>query len=92
MNQILLTEINTQISKPQLSQDSKLIQYDEEENLQDAYENRNYYKKLNPEDFSLDRSWWYRCSYCGGQTRVHTRHPYCKHCGFSPKTTIQKKG
>lgn len=59
------------------------ITLEEEPDLQDLYENNNYYKALDPEDFSLDRGWWYRCQICGGQTRLRTRHIYCKHCGFS---------
>lgn len=59
--------------------------------LQDLFENHNYEKPLDPEEFSTDRGWWFSCRTCGGNTRVRTRHPYCRHCGFSPQTTIQSK-
>lgn len=62
-----------------------------EVDLQDLYENHNYSKALEPEEFSTDRGWWFSCRTCGGNTRVRTRHPYCRHCGFSPQTTIQSK-
>lgn len=58
----------------------------EEEDVQDLYENNNYHKELDPEDFTLDRGWWFRCRTCGGETRLRTKHPYCRHCGFSQKT------
>ena len=63
----------------------------EEEDLQDLYENNNYHKPLDPNDFSVDRGWWYRCQICGGQTRLRTRHPYCRHCGFSQSTKGKKE-
>ncbi len=55
---------------------------EDEENLQEAYENNNYHQELDPEDFALDRGWWYRCRFCDGNTRVTTRIPRCRHCGF----------
>ena len=61
----------------------------EEEDLQDQFENYHYEKPLDPDEFSVSRGWWYRCRYCDGFTKVHTRHPYCRHCGFSPSTTIK---
>ena len=58
---------------------------DEEPDLQDLYENNNYYKALDPEDFTVDRGWWYRCRDCGVQTRIFTKNPSCLNCGFSQK-------
>lgn len=62
----------------------------EEEDLQDLYENNNYRKELDSEDFALDRGWWFCCRTCGGETRLRTKHPYCRHCGFSQKTNGSK--
>jgi hypothetical protein len=58
----------------------------EEEDLQESFENNNFYKALDPKDFSTDRSWSFHCRTCGGQTRLRTKHAYCRHCGFSQST------
>ena len=63
----------------------------EEEDLQEAYENNHYYKSLDPEDFSTDRGWWFDCRICGGQTKLRSRHPYCRHCGFSQRSMEQRR-
>lgn len=62
--------------------------HEEEPDLQNEFENQNYEMPLLPEEFSNSRAWWYRCRTCGGETRVHTRHPFCRHCGFSPKSVL----
>jgi hypothetical protein len=67
---------------------SVLQKIEEEPDFQALYENSDEDGELDPESFSLDRGWWYSCRICGGETRVHTRHPFCSYCGFSPRTTI----
>lgn len=62
---------------------------EKESDPQEIFENHNYEKSLDPEEFAVDRGWWYLCRTCGGSTRVRTRHPYCRHCGFSPKTILR---
>lgn len=57
-----------------------------EPEIQEAFEDNNYYKSLDPEDFAVDRGWWYRCRHCDLHTRVRTKHPFCRHCGFSQQT------
>ena len=54
--------------------------------LQEEYENNNYYKALDPEDFAIDRGWLYHCRVCDQATRVQTRVPRCRHCGFSQES------
>lgn len=79
------------ISIPTLERDASFSQFmdkpmkpvDEEIDFQSLFENNNYEKSLDPEDFSTNRGWWFRCRTCGGQTKLRTKHPYCRHCGFS---------
>jgi hypothetical protein len=60
--------------------------HEEEVDLQEAFEDNNYYKALDPEDFATDRGWWYRCRHCDQHTRVRSKAPYCRQCGFSQTT------
>lgn len=57
-----------------------------EVDLQELFEDANYGRPLDPEDFSSDRGWWFRCRVCDASTRVRTRVPKCRHCGFAQKT------
>lgn len=57
--------------------------HEEEPDLQADFEDNNYYKPLDPEDFAVDRGWWYRCRHCDSHTRVRSKSPYCRLCGFS---------
>lgn len=60
--------------------------HEEEPDLQADFEDNNYYKALDPEDFATDRGWWYRCRHCDQHTRVRSKAPVCRHCGFSQQT------
>jgi hypothetical protein len=57
--------------------------HEEEPDLQEAFEDNNYFKPLDPEDFAMDRGWWYRCRHCDSHSRVRSKHPSCRHCGFT---------
>lgn len=85
-----LQHCNTSAGQENISTRSaqRSVQRSEEDevDLQELYENNNFHKALDPEDFSLDRGWWYRCRACDSNTRVRTRIPHCRHCGFSQKT------
>ena len=41
---------------------------------------------IDPGDLSTDGGWWYRCRSCDLHTRVRTKAPHCRHCGFSQNT------
>lgn len=77
LEETLISRRNFEISTSQ--------KVEEEPDLQDLYENNNYYKELDLEDFALDRGWWYRCRDCGLETRLYTKVPRCAHCGFKQK-------
>jgi hypothetical protein len=70
----------TQATSPRLHDE---IDLDDPDYIQDLFENYNYDKPLIPEEFSVDRGWWFSCRTCGGRTYLRTPHPYCRHCGFS---------
>lgn len=60
--------------------------HEEEPDLQAAFEDNNYHKPLDPEDFSVDRGWWYRCRRCETHSRIHSKNPFCRRCGFTQST------
>jgi hypothetical protein len=62
--------------------------HEEEDDFQDAYENRHYYKALDPDDFRLDRSWNFQCRRCERSARVTTKNPKCSYCDV----TVTKRG
>ncbi|MCO5143636.1 MAG: hypothetical protein M9962_11150 [Oligoflexia bacterium] len=73
------------IQEPRRIKEQK-VNATEEVDLQGLFENYNYYKPLDPREFSVSRDWYYSCRICGGETKLSTKHPYCCHCGFSQRT------
>lgn len=68
-----------------LSADSSLKErYDceDEVDLQELFENFQFSEPLDPEAFTNDRGWWFRCRLCDRSTRVSTRIPSCRYCTF----------
>jgi hypothetical protein len=59
---------------------------EEEVDLQSLFENHRFDEPLRPEAFEDGRGWCFKCRACGGETHLRTRHPYCRHCGFSKRT------
>lgn len=68
---------------PEHSRDVRDLQ--DHESLQSTYENKDEFRPLEPEDFMTSRSWSYLCRICNGRTTLTTKHPYCRHCGFSAR-------
>jgi len=53
----------------------------EEEEIPDTSEDA--LQAINPEDLAHDRGWLYRCRACDLHTRVNSKVPNCRHCGFT---------
>jgi hypothetical protein len=60
---------------------------EDHESLQSIYESNKEFRALEPEDFESSRKWSYLCRICDGRTDLTTKHPYCRHCGFSARSS-----
>lgn len=40
-------------------------------------------REIDPEVLADDRAWWFLCRNCDRHSRVRSKVPSCRHCGFS---------
>ena len=40
-------------------------------------------RAIDPEDLANDGGWWFQCRSCERHTRIRSKIPSCRYCGFS---------